>query len=83
MLNTLQTLQSIEGVLKDLLLKLGVTEAQSDTRLGVTDKESRRRKLLRMAIQELQKLDSGGAAMSLEETYVGKDPMADYMNRFR
>ena len=50
-------LASVEGTLTDLLLKLGVTEAN---RLGENDAEKRRKKLLTMARKALQTLEDGG-----------------------
>ena len=65
MLDKRGKLASVEGVLTDLLLKLEVTEAQ---RLVEKDPEKRRRKLVKMALRELRKLDEGDddAAMSLD-----------------
>jgi hypothetical protein len=64
MLDTKGKLASIEGTLKDLLIKLGVVEAQN---LGENDNDKRRRKLLKLTLKALRELDSdSGAAMSLD-----------------
>jgi hypothetical protein len=63
MLDTKGKLRSIEGVLKDTCLKLGVTEAQHIHGEG----DDRRRKLLKLTIRALRDLDdSGGAALSMD-----------------
>jgi hypothetical protein len=98
----LDQLQSIEGHLQNLLDALHV----KGTGHIITDDYDRRKKLLRMTITALQKLDRGEAvggdipdrpnyesgpgspsnALSLNEPscgYAGKDPMEDYLARFR
>jgi hypothetical protein len=82
MLDTAGKLQSIEGTLKDLCLKLGVVEAQHID--GSPDE--RRRKLLKLAIGALRQLDGGSdtAAMSLAGDNLapsGAD-LTEYLNRF-
>lgn len=56
MLDVPGMLQSIEPTLGNLLLQLGILESQH---LGTLDPDTRRRKLVKLAITALQKLASG------------------------
>jgi esterase/lipase superfamily enzyme len=57
-------LRSAEGVLKDLLLKIGVTDA---AHVHDRDSYTRSRKLLKMALRELRKLDEDLGAFTTPE----------------
>lgn len=61
MFDTAGLLASVEGVLKDILLKLGVREA---SHVDDLDNDKRRKKLLKLTIAALKDLESGKAPAS-------------------